>query len=306
VLSRFDDKAIDNVKIERAADILDGVADGGKPGRRFGYTRAYGAWSWGVTYANAHLTDGRLTRRAIEKYRIGPQECAALVAVGAWDEVDGGYQIHDFLDWNPSAAAVKAKQSKDRDRKRKAAGYRPEGGDDSARNPDGIQPDSNGTAYTRAGAPAGLGRAGTGMDQPTSSDDPGEHERVPPGLVKLTAAGLIAAWNNLVAAHRPFVPVTATDHHSVHAAIRRQPDFAWWITVLEKVAASDFLSGKVALRDGRTWVADFWWVLDHAEQIHAGRHDNREAPAAPPKDAREVFQRARQRTADTNLDVLMG
>lgn len=300
MLSRFDDKAIDNAKIEQAADELDGVREGGKPGRRFGYTRAYGAWSWGVTYANAHLTDGLLTNRAIEKYRIGAQECAALVSVGAWDVVAGGFQIHDFLDWNPSAAQVKAKQSKDRDRKRKAAGYVAESAVDSARNPDGVAADSF-ASRAEARAPAGLGRAGLGTDQPTSSDDQGEREREPAaplavvhpgqfalskGQIAASGGGLVGAWNNVVAGSKPFVPVppTVADHHDVLAALRRQPSIDWWTEVCVKVAGSDFLRGLVALSDGRTFVADFWWVLDRAEQIHAGRYDNRASapPALPP------------------------
>lgn len=119
------------------------------------------------------------------------------------------------------------------------------------------------------------------------SDDLGEPERglvaYSPGQVAAGVGGLVGAWNNLVAIKSPFVRITATDHHSIHAALRRHPDIAWWTEVFVKVAASDFLAGRVALADGRTWVADFWWVLERAEQIHAGRHDNREtlAPSAP-------------------------
>lgn len=304
MLSRFDDKAIDNQKIERAADLLDGVANGGKPGRRFGYTRAYGAWAWGVTYANAHLTDGLMTSRAIEKYRIGKTECDALVAVGLWHHADSGYQIHDFLDWNPSAAEVKSKQSKDRDRKRKAAGYdEADSSQPSARNSTrkigGVAADSF-ASRAGAGAPSGLGRAGLGKEQPTSSDELGECERVSPpalavvhpgtyelsrGQIAASVGGLVGAWNRIVAIKRPFVPVpeSVAEHHDVHAALGRQSDINWWAEVCEGVAGSDFLSGRVALADGRTFVADFWWVLTNAEKIHAGRYSNREAvaPIAP-------------------------
>jgi hypothetical protein len=296
VLSRFDDKAIDQTKIERAADILDGVAEGGKPGRRFGYTRAYGAWAWGVTYANAHLTDGLLTRRAIEKYRIGSAECDALVAAGSWDVVEGGYQIHDFLDWNPSAAEVKAKQSKDRDRKRKAAGYQT----DSARNPCGVAADSF-ASRADARAPSGLGRDGTGEEEPSMSDDLGrEPERGAPALelssgqLQAAVPGLVGAWNNLCAVEgSPFQSVTVRSHPKATAALRGHPDINWWADLFARVARSDWLR-----RDARIAPVDFWWVLEHVEEIAAGRYDNRVASLAvlPPT---KTEQRAARRAAAT-------
>lgn len=274
MLSRFDDKAIDNAKIEQAADILDGVEQGGKPGRRFGYTRAYGAWSWSVTYANAHLTDGLLTRRAIEKYRIGKAECEALVTVGAWVLEDGGYRIHDFLDWNPSAADVKSKQSKDRDRKRKAAGY----DGDSARNPSGVAADST---RSRIGQDR-TGRAGPGQE---SLEGEPERERalalvhppldLSPGQLQASALGLFGAWNNLCALDdSPFHTVTVRSHPKATQALRAHPDIDWWAELFTRVGASDFLR-----RDAKMAPADLWWVLDHADEIAAGRYDNR-APQA--------------------------
>lgn len=39
-----------------------------------------------------------------------------LVEVGLWDEVDGGYQFHDFAEYNPTRQQVEAKKKADRER----------------------------------------------------------------------------------------------------------------------------------------------------------------------------------------------
>jgi hypothetical protein len=147
VLTRLDDKLIDHTKIEEAAGLLG----------RHGYLRAFGAACWAIVYANRHLTDGFLPARALEKYGISRTEIDALVRVGVWDSADNGVRIHDFLDWNPSASEVKAKQSRDRERKREAAGFHA----DSTRIPDGKRADSDAPslrAYPQAPAVTGLVR----------------------------------------------------------------------------------------------------------------------------------------------------
>jgi hypothetical protein len=42
-----------------------------------------------------------------------------LVAGGLWAPVNGGYLIHDYLDYNPSAAEVKAKREQAAERQRR-------------------------------------------------------------------------------------------------------------------------------------------------------------------------------------------
>jgi len=149
MLTRLDDGLISHDKLEDAAERIG----------RHGYERALGGAVWGIAYANLKLTDGFLAAVKVDK-RISPQTVSALVASGLWDAVEGGYQIHDFLDYNPSAESVKSKQKRDRERKRIHAGFR----DASTRNPDGIHVDSIGShIHARAGAPTtGQDRTGEG------------------------------------------------------------------------------------------------------------------------------------------------
>ena len=65
----------------------------------------------GLSYCSRHLTDGFISvaqvRRLIDT--ADPEVVAGtLVAVGLWERRDGGYQVHDYLEYNPSRAKVEA------------------------------------------------------------------------------------------------------------------------------------------------------------------------------------------------------
>jgi hypothetical protein len=42
--------------------------------------------------------------------RVAKNAIRRLVAVGLWHEIPGGYEVHDFLDYNPSRAEVLARR----------------------------------------------------------------------------------------------------------------------------------------------------------------------------------------------------
>lgn len=71
-------------------------------------------WACGIAYANKYLTDGFIPYAQVRRLAdvtdyADPYVLAAkLVEVGLWEQVDGGYLVHDFLEYNPSAAQVKA------------------------------------------------------------------------------------------------------------------------------------------------------------------------------------------------------
>lgn len=71
-----------------------------------------------LTHCNEHLTDGFVAagylRRLAADAEIDDARAAAdrLVAVGYWEECDGGWMVHDFLDYNPSRAEVLAEREK--------------------------------------------------------------------------------------------------------------------------------------------------------------------------------------------------
>lgn len=56
-------------------------------------------WLRGLCYAGEQLTDGFVPDSYIKRMgdMKGPTIAARLVEAGLWDQVDGGYQIHDYF-----------------------------------------------------------------------------------------------------------------------------------------------------------------------------------------------------------------
>ena len=108
--ARLDDALIDHQKIFDAGDLL------GKNGPAL----ALALYSVGLMYSNKHLTDGFLSDAVVKNFRHvdDPLRVAgALTKVALFEKVSGGFKIHDFHDYNPSARDVKDKQKEDRRRK---------------------------------------------------------------------------------------------------------------------------------------------------------------------------------------------
>ena len=67
----------------------------------------------GMAYCARYLTDGFIPGGQIRKLADvdnASDLAAKLVQAGLWETVDGGFVVHDYLDYNPSAEEVKAKR----------------------------------------------------------------------------------------------------------------------------------------------------------------------------------------------------
>lgn len=94
-----DDQAIDHPK-------LAGLTD-----------KAFRLWFAGLSYAQRFLTDGLLPAGVVPTLRgCSAKTIAELVAGVLWEPCVGGYQIHDFLDWNESRAEVSKRRQRKADR----------------------------------------------------------------------------------------------------------------------------------------------------------------------------------------------
>ena len=109
-------------KILRAGRLI-----GGADGRLV----ALGLYVEAVTYARHQMTDGILPASTVELFpkrdsgELPPGE--ALVKVGLFERAaDGDFRIHDFHDWNPTAAQLKRSRRLARDRKRRSRARAPE------------------------------------------------------------------------------------------------------------------------------------------------------------------------------------
>lgn len=76
-----------------------------------------------LCYAAGQLTDGFIPESVVPRLsdRRNPMRLAAkLIAVGLWEPSEGGYQIHDYLEWNPSAEMVRQKRAEVHETKSRA------------------------------------------------------------------------------------------------------------------------------------------------------------------------------------------
>jgi hypothetical protein len=107
--------------------------------------------------------------------------------------------------------------------------------------------------------------------------DPGG-EGLTNGQLRHAVLEVVSAWNRQ--ARDPFVLVrddlSAPSHRRIERALEGHPDVDWWTTLFAEVFASTFLAGG----GERGWVADFWWVLEHADEIAQGRYRDRQGTTA--------------------------
>ena len=63
-----------------------------------------------LAYSNRALTDGFIAKAMVPRLSSVPaplKRAAELVEVGRWSEVDGGYQINDYLEYQKSGAQIR-------------------------------------------------------------------------------------------------------------------------------------------------------------------------------------------------------
>ncbi|MBF6133491.1 hypothetical protein IU501_10820 [Nocardia otitidiscaviarum] len=80
---------------------------------------AVALWVRAGAYACQHLTDGFIARSALRM--LGePSAVAELLDSGLWTEATGGFQFHDWAEYQETGEAVKRRREQARDRQRKA------------------------------------------------------------------------------------------------------------------------------------------------------------------------------------------
>jgi hypothetical protein len=86
---------------------------------------AWRMWGMGLIYCQKNLTDGFIAAHAVASFgvraphkKVAEELCRAQVPGKAplWKKVAGGFQVHDYLQWNDSREIVQAKRAGARDR----------------------------------------------------------------------------------------------------------------------------------------------------------------------------------------------
>lgn len=80
---------------------------------------ARGLWVTAGSYVSDHRGDGFIPTALVKLHR-GTNAAKELVKAGLWSETDGGYLVHDWLDYQPSREEEE-KRSADRRSKARAA-----------------------------------------------------------------------------------------------------------------------------------------------------------------------------------------
>jgi hypothetical protein len=81
---------------------------------------AFRLWVTGLAYCQKFLKDGFISDVAMKGLRgYTAARRDALVTCGLWDAVDGGAQVHDYLEWNESRAHVLNSREQARERLKK-------------------------------------------------------------------------------------------------------------------------------------------------------------------------------------------
>ena len=84
---------------------------------------AWTLWLHGLLYCSRNLTDGRIPAAMLPRLSAvkNPRKAAGeLVSAGLWDERDGAWWVHDYLDHQRSKAQVEAEREAAAERQRKA------------------------------------------------------------------------------------------------------------------------------------------------------------------------------------------
>jgi hypothetical protein len=133
-----------------------------------------------------NLTDGHVGERELPLVaRLRNLQAAAkeLVDAGLWDRVDGGWLVHDYLDYNPSRDQVLAERKKnaerqERFRRRKAAKPSPPNGAGNGRSNGVTNGVTKGQAETKAKSNRGQTRREGDMNAYGNQSAPGEEPQV--------------------------------------------------------------------------------------------------------------------------------
>ena len=149
---------------------------------------AFGFWVAGNCYCNKRLTDGFIAADALPlifpstSKRRSLIYADRLVEVGLWDRVDGGWNVHDFNEYNPTAIDVKAERKASADRIKR---WRDKKRSNASRN--GVT-DDTGNGASNTVTPNGVTPSVTSPPRARSSRPDPTYTPIPPPLTCVTGS----------------------------------------------------------------------------------------------------------------------
>lgn len=75
-------------------------------------------------YCAGHGTDGFIPKAALGTFHGTTKDAALLVEVGLWDDADGGWEVHDWTEYQPTSEETQKRSQRARDAAAKRWGKR--------------------------------------------------------------------------------------------------------------------------------------------------------------------------------------
>jgi hypothetical protein len=245
---RIDDAFPEHQKVFLAADSL----------TPSGYERVLSVIVQGICYSNRNLTDGFLPTAVVSRFQGSKPLHVAEVLVDArlLERVEGGYQIHDFNHYQPTAQAVKEKREKDRIRK------------ESAKNPPLIPEESKPNPMRSRARDPGNNPSTTREDQKRMS-------------ASADADAVMRLWNETVTAPIPQVRLLTPGRKAkIRARLKTYPDVETWQQAIAWVNGQDWCRAS-GVGSHPNWTATLDWLIKSDEPIQKAleQADTPQAPA---------------------------
>ena len=73
-------------------------------------------WLWALCWCNQQESDGRIPSSVLRLLGGCGREAKELVESGLWEEADGGWQVHDYLQYQPSKQQLEKTRTETRER----------------------------------------------------------------------------------------------------------------------------------------------------------------------------------------------
>lgn len=247
-----------------------------------------------LCYCNKYLTDGFIPRAVLPtllnldgtSWELVVQD---LIAAGLWEQVDGGYRIHDYLDYQPSRERVLTEREATRQRVKRLRENRSSivTGEVRAYNArtTGVQQADNGRTSEEvrekfdnpdpdpdpvlATSSSELDPAAKqdiadkkeeALDNSSSLKGGGENE-FSPSFSCVRPGEIVEIWNSECGGVLPKVSkLTDQRRQKIKSRIASSPERRsadWWRIYFRKIRDSPFLCGD----NDRGWRADFDWAI---------------------------------------------
>lgn len=236
---------------------------------------AIATWIRAASWSAQQLTDGFIPNQMLPA--LGPKKDATrLVNAGLWHPVEGGYQFHDWDDYQPSRAQVQDKRAKRQDAGRKggvrSGQSRREAQAEANASPDavpllrpGANPRPDPTRPVVVQSPRSLEESSVTRGQPTPAEQ------------------VVVAWSEAMreTGAAPIGDQTTTVGRQARELLQQGND-------MELVLAAARLAGAKA----RPFIADFVGPAVAERRKKNTWHDDKSAPAHVPPPARDPFAEA--------------